>query len=89
MGFWRDWYGFIKANAKEHMKRISICIGSFLVLILTAIPMGIDIFVVVVYAGFVETGSIILMTLFGKNGNGNNQQKVTNNEYKPRAKRTY
>ncbi len=70
MGFWKEWSKFVKENAVNSMKRISIVIGSFLFLLVTSIPLGLDSFLIVVYAGFVETSGIILMTLFGKNGNG-------------------
>ncbi|GAG87537.1 unnamed protein product [marine sediment metagenome] len=76
MGFWHDWYQFIKENAISNMKRFSIVIGSFLVLIITSIPLGLNTFLIIVYAGIIEASSIIIMTLFGKNGNGNNHNKL-------------
>lgn len=70
MGFWKDWFSFLKHNAKENMKKISIGIGSFLVLLISSIGFGWDIWIICVYAGIIETGSMILMSIFGKNGNG-------------------
>jgi len=73
MTFWRDWYKFIKQNALRHMKRISISIGGFLVLLVTSVPLALnnmDYFIIIVYAGIIETSTIILMSVFGKNGNG-------------------
>ena len=80
MGFWSDWKEFLSENAKRHMKRMSIAIGAFLVLIITSIPLGLDAFIVVVYAGIVETSSIILMSLFGKNGNNNDKENEEDQE---------
>lgn len=74
MGFFKDWYEFIKTNAKRHMKRISIAVGSFLVLLVVSVPLGDPGFYIAMYAGFVETGSIIIMSLFGKNGNGGQEE---------------
>ena len=54
------------------MKRISINIGGFIILVVFSIPLGWGGFCFAVYAGFVETTSVIVMSLFGKNGNGNN-----------------
>lgn len=70
MGFWNDWYQFIKENARKNMKRFSISIGAFVLLIISSIGFGFETWIVVVYAGFIETSGIIIMSLFGKNGNG-------------------
>ena len=85
MGFFKDWIAFMSANAKEHMKRISIGIGAFICLLIISIPIALnDIanFIYVVYAGFTEVGLIIIMSIFGKNGNGNS----TNNNAKSERK---
>ncbi|GAG47876.1 unnamed protein product, partial [marine sediment metagenome] len=55
MGFWNDWIQFLKENATKNMKRISISIGSFLFLIITSIPLGLEVLPIVIYAGLVET----------------------------------
>lgn len=90
MTFWNDWYNFIKTNAEKNMKRFSITIGSFLVLIISSIGLGLDAFIIVLYAGIVESSAIIIMTLFGKNGNGNTQNAINNNdnnnEHKPEVR---
>lgn len=70
MGFWKDWYDFIRANAKRQMKRISAAIGAFCIALITAIPLGTVGFLNALYAASVVVGSLIIMSLFGKNGNG-------------------
>ncbi|KKK46753.1 hypothetical protein LCGC14_3162080 [marine sediment metagenome] len=73
MSFWKDWYIFIKQNATKNMKRFSIAIGSFIFLVISSIGfIGFDLntFLIIVYAGVIETFGMIIMSLFGKNGNG-------------------
>lgn len=52
------------------MKRISISIGGFLFLLVVSIPLGPEIWIISTWAGVIETSGIILMSVFGKNGNG-------------------
>lgn len=80
MGFWSDWLTFIKENARKNMKRFSITIGSFLFLIISSLSFDFEIFVCIAYAGAVETSGIIIMSLFGKNGNGNTQNQLESKE---------
>ena len=70
MGFWKDWYNFVKTNAKRHMKRISAAVGAFGVALLTSIPLGTEGFMNALYASSILAGVLIIMTIFGKNGNG-------------------
>lgn len=84
IGFWKNWWNFLKANAVRHMKRISISVGAFLFMLVISIPLGLEAWLISVYAGSVEVAGIILMSLFGKNGNGQaleqNSQNSTNNK---------
>jgi len=56
------------------MKRISIAIGSLIVLLVTSLGLGWDNYIIVVYAGLVETVTMIVMSIFGKNGNGQTKE---------------
>ena len=80
MGFWKDWSKFLSENAKKNMKRFSITIGSFLFLIISSIGLPFDLYIVVVYAGAVQTSGIIIMSLFGKNGNGSTHNSLETKE---------
>lgn len=80
MGFWKDWYKFLSDNASKNMKRFSITIGSFIFLVITSIAYPTTVFWNIVYAGFIESSAIILLTLFGKNGNGSNHNKLDTKE---------
>lgn len=71
IGFFKQWLSFIRDNAIRHMKRISVSVGAFLFLSIVSIPLGFEAWLIAIYAGVVETSGIILMSLFGKNGNGN------------------
>lgn len=85
MSFWKDWLKFLKENAKKNMKRFSIAIGSFLVLVISSLGFQIDTYVAMVYAGFVETATIIIMSLFGKNGNGATHNQLNSTEPEPES----
>jgi len=66
---------FWKGNLERNVKRISVAIGAFLVYGLVTIPMD------PVWKGAIITlGSLIIMSIFGKNGNG--QPKEVEPEYK-------
>lgn len=71
IGFFKDWYNFLRENAIRHMKRISIAVGSYIILLIVFFPLGKDIFLISATAGFVEASVMIVMSIFGKNGNGN------------------
>ena len=70
MGFWNDWYTFLKSNAKKNMKRFSITVGAFIFLVISSLALPLEVLIAIVYAGAVQTSGIIIMSLFGKNGNG-------------------
>ena len=73
MGWGRMLYDFWKANLERNVKRISVAIGAFIVYGLVTIPMD------PVWKGAVITlGSIIIMSVFGKNGNGVSKEEENN-----------
>ena len=76
MGFWKDWYCFLKSNAKKNMKRFSITIGAFIFLVISSLALPFEVLIAIVYAGAVQTSGIIIMSLFGKNGNGSNHNAL-------------
>ena len=68
--FTKKIYKFWKNNMERNAKRISVAIGAFLVYGLVTIPMD------PVWKGAIITlGSIIIMSIFGKNGNGGEVEK--------------
>ena len=71
MGWFKSLTGFWKANLERNVKRISIAIGAFIVWALVTIPMD------PAWQGAIVTlGSIIVMSIFGKNGNGEHKEEV-------------
>jgi len=68
MGWFKKLIDFWKNNLERNVKRISIALGAFLVWIIATIPMD------PIWSGAVITlGSIIVMSIFGKNGNGHEE----------------
>ena len=76
MGFWKNWWNFIKCNAIRHMKRISVSVGAFLFLLIVSAPLGWNVWCISAWAGVIEMSGIVLMTLFGKNGNGVKEEEI-------------
>lgn len=65
MGWFKTLTGFWKSNLERNVKRISVAIGAFVVYGLVTLPID------SLWKGAVITlGSIIVMSIFGKNGNG-------------------
>ena len=68
---------FWTANLERNAKRISVAIGAFLVYGLVTIPFD------PIWKGAIITlGSIIIMSIFGKNGNGQSKEVESESEYK-------
>lgn len=56
---------FWSENLERNVKRISIAIGAFIVYVIVTLPID------PIWKGAIVTlGSIIVMSIFGKNGNG-------------------
>lgn len=69
MGWFKSLTEFWKKNLERNVKRISIAIGAFIVYGLVTIPID------PIWKGAVVTlGSIIVMSIFGKNGNGEHEE---------------
>ncbi|BDI54940.1 MAG: hypothetical protein [Asgard archaea virus VerdaV3] len=69
--FTKKIYNFWKDNLERNAKRISVAIGAFLVYGLVTIPID------PVWKGAIITlGSIIIMSIFGKNGNGQKEEEI-------------
>ena len=70
MGWGRLLVDFWKTNLERNVKRISVAIGAFIVYGLVTIPFD------PIWKGAIITlGSIIVMSIFGKNGNGVSKEK--------------
>lgn len=69
--FTKKIYKFWKDNLERNAKRISVAIGAFLIYGLVTIPID------PLWKGAIITlGSIIIMSIFGKNGNGQTEEKA-------------
>ena len=70
MGWFKELVGFWKTNLERNVKRISIAIGAFIVYGLVTLPID------PVWKGALVTlGSIIVMSIFVKNGNGEHKEE--------------
>lgn len=63
-------YRFWMTNLEKHIKRISIGFGSFLIVLITTCTLPTPIFMATMYGAGVSFGSMVIMSIFGKNGNG-------------------
>ena len=75
MGWSKKLIQFWKDNLERNVKRISIALGAFLifVLVLLPIPTYID-------GAAITLGSIVIMSIFGKNGNGQKESEEEEEE---------
>jgi len=70
MGWFKKLIGFWKSNLERNVKRISIAMGAFLIWLLVTVITD------PVWSGAIVTlGSIIVMSIFGKNGNGHEEKE--------------
>jgi len=63
-------YRFWISNLERNVKRISIGFGSLLIVLITTCTLPAPIFAATMYGAGVSFGSMVLMSIFGKNGNG-------------------
>lgn len=61
---------FWKKNLERNVKRISIGFGAFLIVVLSTCTLPLDQFLIALYSGGISFGSMFIMSVFGKNGNG-------------------
>ncbi len=71
MGWARKLWTFWKTNLEKNVERISIGIGSFIVGAFAMLPLPLE------WKGpIIIIGSLIVMSIFGKNGNGKAKEEV-------------
>jgi len=80
MGFWNKLWSFFKANAERHLKRISISIGAFLLSLVVSIPLGVPGYYYAILGSSITFAEVIIMSIFGKNGNGETHTEETEEE---------
>lgn len=80
-------YRFWMSNLENHVKRISIGFGSFLVVLLTTCTLPTPIFLASLYGASISFGTMVIMSIFGKNGNG--QPIVVNDKPKETIQDSY
>ncbi len=70
MGWARKLWTFWKTNLEKNVERISIGIGSFIVGAFAMLPLPLE------WKGpIIIIGSLIVMSIFGKNGNGKTKEE--------------
>ena len=70
MKWYKILYQFWSSNLERNAKRISIGFGSFLIVIITTCSLPTPIFLASMYGAGISFGSMVIMSIFGKNGNG-------------------
>jgi len=60
--FWND-------NLLQNVKKISIGLGSFLIVVITTCTLPTELFLASMYGAGITFGTIFIMSVFGKNGN--------------------
>lgn len=68
MKWYKQLYQFWMANLERNVKRISIGFGSFLIVVITTCTT--PFFLPALYGATISFGSMVIMSIFGKNGNG-------------------
>lgn len=71
MKWYKILYQFWMTNLERNAKRISVGFGSFLIVIITTCSLPTHIFLASLYGAGIAFGSMVIMSIFGKNGNGN------------------
>ena len=75
MGWGKKLIGFWKNNLERNFKRISIALGAFIIVVMSTCMLPMEQFLVALYSGGLTCGSIVVMSIFGKNGNGHEEEK--------------
>ena len=70
MKWYKILYQFWSSNLERNAKRISIGFGSFLIVVITTCSLPTHIFLASLYGAGISFGSMVIMSIFGKNGNG-------------------
>jgi Na+-translocating ferredoxin:NAD+ oxidoreductase RnfD subunit len=71
MGWSKKMWNYWKGNLEKNVERISIAIGSFIIGIFVMVPLPIE------WKGpVVILSTLIIMSIFGKNGNGHAEEKT-------------
>lgn len=81
MTWYKELLKFWKHNLERNIKRISIGFGSLLIVLITTCTLPTPIFMATMYGAGVSFGSMFIMSIFGKNGNGQKEEeeKTTDN----------
>lgn len=70
MKWYKILYQFWTHNLERNAKRVSIGFGSFLIVLLTTCTLPTPIFLASLYGAGISFGTMVIMSIFGKNGNG-------------------
>lgn len=63
-------YQFWLHNLERNVKRLSIGFGSLLIVIITTVSLPTPLFLAAFYGASISFGTMVIMSIFGKNGNG-------------------
>ena len=73
----QKWYKillqFWSENLANNVKKISIGFGSFIIVVITTCTLPIPLFLASIYGAGISFGSMTIMSIFGKNGNGHTE----------------
>ena len=70
MKWYTTLYQFWLHNLERNVKRLSIGFGSLLIVIITTCSLPTPLFLASLYGASISFGTMVIMSVFGKNGNG-------------------
>jgi len=70
MKWYTTLYQFWLHNLERNVKRLSIGFGSLLIVIITTCSLPTPLFLAAFYGAAISFGTMVIMSVFGKNGNG-------------------
>ena len=72
--WYNDLYTFWLDNLQRNVKKISIGFGSFLIVLISTCSLPTPIFFASLYGAGISFGTMAIMSIFGKNGNGQTKE---------------
>jgi len=88
MTWYKKLVEFWKSNLEQNVKKLSIGFGSFLIVILVSCTLPLELFIASIYGAGVSFGSMLIMSIFGKNGNhylSDKESELPESEFKPES----
>ena len=73
MKWYQTLYQFWINNLERNVKRLSIGFGALLIVIITTCSLPTPLFLASIYGAGITFGTMVIMSIFGKNGNGQDE----------------